>query len=340
MPASNLVLMTLPPGARGLGLAGASTAVSIDASAIYYNPAGLASLKSTSLTADGLAFPWPDAEFFGNIKRPFYSFSGAYSIPDVGALGVSYAYHKLDTDDIFGDKFIKSEYLVTGAFARQLSQNIAGGVALKFGRISMKTEGRYLSDIDVSAQLFALDLGFLLRSRACQPIFGTSADSHGLNLGLTVKEIGPKYSFFNGQDEAIPTNMRVGISYDWLALESLSSIIALDLVKYLNDANGLDKTYSWFSPLINGWTDQSFADELRHISYLMGLQVGYEDMIYFRLGRGRDFTPAINTWTAGIGAKYSGFGVDVVYITKEYLYAGALKDNSSNRVRFTLSYER
>jgi len=340
MPGSNLVLMTLPPSARGLGLAGASTAASTDASAIYYNPAFLTSIKTLSVNADGLAFPWPEGQFFGNVKTPFYGVSGAYSIPDVGVLGVSYAYHKFETEDILGGDFTRSEYLVTTAFARRLSEDFSGGVAAKLGRISMKMAGRYLSDIDVSAGLFALDLGFLFQSPDCSPLFGTSVPLRGLNLGLALKEIGPKYSFFDGQDEAIPTNTRLGLSYDWLALENVSSTVAVGLVKYLNDANGSEKTYSWFSALIEGWTDQSFADELRRISYSTGLEVGYRDMVFFRLGRSRDFTPAINTWSVGIGARYWGFGLDAVYISKKYLYAGALRDDTSSGVRFTLSYQR
>jgi hypothetical protein len=340
MPGSNLVLMTLPPGARGLALAGASTAANIDASAIYYNPAGLTSIETSSLNIDGLAFPWPKAEFFGNIKTPFFNLSGAYNIPDAGALGVSYAYHKFEAKDAFGGNFSSSEYLVTLGFARQLSESFSGGVAAKFGRVSMRMEAGYLSDIDASAGLFALDLGLLFHDATCQPILGTSMSSSGLNLGLTLKEIGPKYSFFDGQDEAIPTNMRLGLSYDWLAVESVSSTVTVDLVKYLNDGNVPDKTYSWFSAFINGWTDQSFADELRHVSYSAGLEIRYRNVVSFRFGRGRDFTPAINTWSVGIGGRYSGFGLDAVYITKKYLYVGALRDDTSNGVRFTLSYER
>jgi hypothetical protein len=340
MPGSNLVLMSLPPGARGLALAGASTAASIDASAIYYNPAGLTSTKTLSFSADGIAFPFPMAEFFRNVNTPFYNLSGAYNIPEAGVLAVSYAYHRFETEEAFGGNFTKSEYLVSAAFSRQLSERFSGGAAAKLGRLSMGTAGSGLFDFTASAGLFALDLGFLFRDATCQPILGTSMKSTGLSLGLALKEIGPKYSFFDGQDEAIPTNMRFGLSYDWLAVENVSSMVTVDLVKYLNDGYVPDKTYSWFSPLINGWTDQSFADEMRHISYSAGLEIGYRDVVFFRLGRGRDFTPAINTWAVGIGGKYLGLGLDAVYISKKYLYAGALRDNTSDGVRFTLSYQR
>jgi hypothetical protein len=350
MPSSNLVLMTLPPGAREMGLAGASTAGAGNAFSIYYNPAGLTSIKTFSAGADGIDFPWPNGLFYGNVSSPFYSFYSAYNISGLFTAGVSFTRSKYSGQYFYGPNVSNREYLAGFAVARDFSELFSAGIGVKFGRNSIDVVSYDYSperSYSYSATLFSLDLGLLLRQIVSDPLFGTPSNGSGLNLGLVFKDIGPTYEYFSGQGEPLPSNMRIGVSYGWLNDGDFSSTFVLDLVKYLNDQgllshDGVRNTYAWFNAIFKGWTDQSPGDELRHISYLTGLEVSYKKMIFFRVGRGRDFTPYISTWSVGIGGRYLGIGADVAFVSKKYIYLDprAYKDTSDSGLRFTASYER
>jgi hypothetical protein len=338
MPTSNLVLPSLPPGARGIALAGAGGTASADAFAVYYNPANLLTEESFSVAGDGVSFPAPKSDITA-WSYSFYGAYGSYALPQV-TFGASLAVRKADLGNFLGNDFSETEFLATVAVARKFSQSLHAGIALKIGNASIEipspeSDGRILS---CSAGLFAIDFGLLLHQILRDPVIGSSSATSGLHVGIVFKEIGPTYEYFPGQGDPLPSNMRLGISYGWLNAGDVSATVLLDLVKYLNDRD----RYTWFNAIFSGLTDQSISDELRHLSYLAGLEVGYGEMLFVRVGWGRDFTPAINTWTAGIGARDRGVGVDLAYVSKMYLYAaqGFLVKDTNDGLRFTLSYAK
>jgi len=345
---SNLQLPTLPPGAREMGLGGVGTAGTGNSFSVYYNPADL-SLRNFSVGVDGINFPWLRTLPYAKVSYQFYGVYGAYKIPNLFALGAFFAQHSFSITYNSIPDYSNPEYLAGIALARDFSSVLSGGITIKFGKNTIKYAAppyRPEATLERSASLFALDVGLLFRQVTPAPLLGSLSNSTGLNVGAVFKEIGPKYTYFSGtgQDNPLPSNMRFGVSYGWLNQDDLSSTLVLDFVKYLNDQTfrGPDKTYAWFNAIFRGWTDQSLSDELRHISYLTGVEVGYREVVFLRLGRGRDFTPAINTWSVGIGGKYFGLGADVAFVSKKYIYLDprAYNDTSDSGLRFTLSYQR
>jgi hypothetical protein len=186
MPWSNLVLMTLPPGAREMGLAGASTAGAGNAFSIYYNPAGLTSIKTFSAGADGIDFPWPNGLFYGNVSSPFYSFYSAYNISGLFTAGASFTRSKYSGQYLYGPNLSNREYLSGFAVARDFSELFSAGIGIKFGRNSIDVV-RYdyppQPSYSYSATLFSLDFGLLLRQIVSDPLFGTPSNGRMGSLG-------------------------------------------------------------------------------------------------------------------------------------------------------------
>jgi tetratricopeptide (TPR) repeat protein len=133
-------------GARALGMGGGFVSVADDASAVFYNPAGLASLEYQEFTAMHMSL------FEGTI----YNFaSWVYPHPVFGGFGASYM--RLGTDDIIGRSgfaetgtfdYSHSQFLVS--YGREVHRGWAVGVSLKAVNESLDQFSDYGVGMDMS----------------------------------------------------------------------------------------------------------------------------------------------------------------------------------------------
>ena len=173
---SGAQFLKIGAGARPTAMGEAYTAISDDVNAVYFNPAGLAQLKSCEITA-------MHTEWFQNIGYDF----GAFAMPtSVGTFGLSAA--TLSTDQIQRRGLDESDQ---GTFTDQdaayaLSYGHPLGETLSFGATA-----RFIrSQIDsASANAWGGDVGLLKRI----------ADSP-YSLGVAARHFGSEVKFHNEGD--------------------------------------------------------------------------------------------------------------------------------------------
>lgn len=258
-------------GARGQAMAGALTGLATGAAAMYWNPAGLATL-------DGFTGAFSYAALYDDLDIDH--FYGAAAIPFLGgALGASYI--QLSSGDIprtseddpgggsveFGQVFSWTANAIGLHYARRLTDRLQVGFT-----------GRMISEgIDQArADWWGLDFG---------TVFKTGL--YGITLGAVLANVGPSARMegnlitrrvttreafpvnlpvrFNTIDYALPTTFRFSIVSSLIggpeALLSPSPTSSLSLAVDLNDATDTDLQLS------------------------AGVEYGFRDLLFLRAGK-------------------------------------------------------
>lgn len=221
-------------GARSTGMGEAVTAVIDDASAVFWNPAGLADVQHLNLyTAYNT---WPAGISIGGL-------SAALKLGSVGTIGINTVY--LMTDDMeittidnpegTGEYFAISNFSLGLTYSRYLTDKVSVGVTTK-----LVHEGYW----DYSYSTWAIDLGTLYRT-----------GFHGLNIAMSILHFGPEIKFSGdyidysdvksyGSDPpetktfetySLPVNFRFGISMDLIDGRVNRLKTAMDLVHSNNN---------------------------------------------------------------------------------------------------------
>jgi hypothetical protein len=175
-------------GTRASGMGGAFTGISDDASAIYYNPAGLTQLRMKELSL--LHTRW-----LGDVEAQYLGLATPFG--EESAFGISGTYlHTEDIErDILGEeKGIFQDYYKNLAlsYARAITRDLSIGGTLKWIHGSLAEYG---------ATTYGLDMGFLYTT----PL-------RGLTLGATIQNLGWGMKFIEEEDP-LPLNFRFGLGY-------------------------------------------------------------------------------------------------------------------------------
>lgn len=192
--------------ARACAMGEAGVAVDNGASTLYWNPAGLAILRTKELALT-------HSEWLQEID---YEYLG-YAHPVTGGVWASSITY-LNSGDIDGyinkdTKEVYSSYdlALSLGYGKRVKENLSLGGTLKtiFGKIK-----------DEKSSSFAIDLGCLYLT----PI-------EGLVIGGSLQNLGTKVKFYKESDK-LPLNIKVGVSYQ--ALED-KLLLALDLNKTIDN---------------------------------------------------------------------------------------------------------
>lgn len=290
-------------GARAVGMGGAFVAIANDASAIYWNPAGLSGLNKieallshnnwlvgTYFDFAGLVYPLGKA---GTIALSITS----YSTEDMEVRTVQYP-------DGTGEKFSYGDLATGVSYAKNLTENISVGFNAKYisQRIwHMKSSG------------FAIDMGTLFTSQFHGMKIGMSISNFGTSMRLEGKDTAVNYdeapqyggsndnipAFKRTDDFPLPLLFRVGIAVNILENDLHRITIAVDA------AHPNDNT-----EYINSGIEYAFRD-------YVSLRMGYKNAF------ARDSEEGLTT---GLGAKIQVPGGSILDIHYIYQAFGRLRN--------------
>lgn len=271
--------LDLQMGTRGFSMGGAYAAISDDASATYWNPAGLTQLNSLTLSETN----WLLQDVQGvNVNY----FVGAVPISNVGTVagGWLMEYANLEQGEPGTPLHSESdwyEHSFSLAAGRELWKKlwIFESTSLGFSL------NRYvLNSGELNGAGTGFDLGFLTRF------------PHGFRLGLVARSLGADM-----MGDKIDPEYRIGLGYVWKAERLHSVTIAADgstkeNIEYENSEDGVKRNYKGFF----GAEYQFRKDE-----WTAAIRSGVNSTIL----NSRDMLGI----TGGIGAGYRGINLEYAY---------------------------
>lgn len=242
--------LKIPTSARAVGIGGAQVAVAEGVSSIAFNPAGMLSVEDI-----GVGFTY--THWFADIQ---HTYAGAVkNFAGIGAVGIGLTL--LTTDDMVettpafpegtGRYFRASDYAVSIAYARQVTDQFRVGISGKFIQ-------SYLFNTEIGASSFAFDIGTLYDIPILRSHIGVSLT----NIGKDVKFLQEQYS--------LPTALRFGVVVDVLQ-DVKNRLIGTLQISRLNDSEeqyniGTEYVFNEMVALRGGW---KFAYD--HENFTMGV---------------------------------------------------------------------
>jgi len=182
-------------GARAFALGGAYGVIVNDATATYWNPAGLGALEHTNFNA-------MHSELFLGTN---YDYLGWATPLKYGSIGLSYL--RISTPGILIYK--DSQYLGKDDASADVFY-LGYGIDLRGWRVGITAKYLEKELPTASGSVFSVDLGIQREL------------TEELLLGITLQDIiSPEIEWSNGYREEVPTNYRIGLAYknnNWLVL--------------------------------------------------------------------------------------------------------------------------
>lgn len=208
-----LSFLKLGVGARATGMGEAYVSVVDDASATYWNPAGLLRIEHNDVMG-------AHHEWIQDLRHEFVSFGARR-----GKHGFGVSFIGLYTDDIesrdetgaFAGHFGFSNSSFSGSYAYQVTTSLGLGGSIRYVRESLV--GTIEGDFALSG--LALDFGGTWTT----PLEGVTAAATLRNLGGTLS-----YDFEGAQEFDLPTALQVGASYHRTNLQGGGLTVAADFL--------------------------------------------------------------------------------------------------------------
>ncbi|MCA9732809.1 MAG: type IX secretion system outer membrane channel protein PorV [Deferribacteres bacterium] len=305
--------LLITPGARATGMGESFVSIADDATATYWNPAGLAFQKQRQISA--MHSNWLP-QLASDLFFDYLTF--VQEIEGLGTFGVAVTYLNLGEQAITSENspiptgtFVSSEFAVATSFGTQITENSSVGLQLKYIRSNLAPELSNTSQKgDGSANAFAFDIGYLYKNLLIDR----------LSFGVNIANMGPKVTYIDkAQADPLPTNLRLGFSYKPIDDEFNRLTVAFEfdklLVRRYQDENDETKSDPFYKALYSSLFDESMNTELKRVIANVGAEYWYGDMIAMRTGFHHDDIGKVRYLTFGAGLKYASLYIDAAYIS-------------------------
>jgi hypothetical protein len=345
--------LIISPDARAGGMGDAGVASSADVNSIHWNPSKLAFVENKMGVSISYT-PWL-RKLVPDINLAYVSFYN--KLKGDQTIGASLRYFSLGditfTDNVGTEigQFNPSEFAIDIAYARLLSENISGGIALRYINSNLTGGFQVENNATKAGQSVAADISATFRKEMevgkKDAVFG---------FGLNISNIGAKISYTEtGRKDFIPINLRLGPSLKLKLNEYNDITFLIDFNKLLVPTPpiynpdsiingeqqilfGKNPDVSVASGIFNSFSDapDGFGEELNEINIAGGLEYWYDNQFAFRAGYFYEHESKGNRkyFTLGAGLKYNVFGIDFAY-----LIPTDQRNPLENTLRFSLIFD-
>ncbi len=198
---TGFAFLKLGVGARPMGLGGAYVALADDPTAVHWNPAGLAAVQGTQVTA-------MHNEWIQDFRQEFAAVAARVG---PGAVGIGFSgfytseFEERDDTGVLTGHFGFNDLALTGAYGLEVTNGLDAGLALRYVR-------EMIAEFD--ATTIAADLGARYRLR-----------DTGVSFGAAVHNIGAEAKF-DSEKFPLPLTWRLGaaIGRDLAALKGRGTL--------------------------------------------------------------------------------------------------------------------
>lgn len=308
--------LLIAPNSRFGGMGETGAALADDASAMYWNPSGLA-FQNKGSEINVTHSPWLAGLGSGDL---FYDyFAGRKYIKSInGTVGVSLTYLNIGEiivsneigEEQQSQRYNAFEMAFALGYATKLSDSWAGGFSAKFIYSKLTPNNFHVGEEKGSGTAYSACIDI---SGKFMPSNGSDFFANKFSFGFNISNIGPEISYVDGdQSDPLPALLRIGISYKLINSEFNSLVIASDFAKLL--VNRIDPFYkSFFSSWKGGVNEIA-----RSFQTSIGAEYWYGSpkMFAFRAGYFYEDPSYGNRkyYTLGAGIRYDLYGFDFSYI--------------------------
>jgi hypothetical protein len=340
------VFLMIWPGARATSLAGAFTALADDATATYYNPAGLGFFNGRHITI--MHSPWLPGLYPG-MYYEFLSYVNPIKTKITkGHLGFSAIYLTTGSTEVTDPtgqplgEYTTFDIAIAGSSGFRLSPNLSLGISAKFIYSYLVPDWVWKAmpelgiDVGGTGLSWAFDLGLLYRP------------SKSLKVGASFSNLGPDISYTaSSESDPLPRMLRLGVCYTPLENRGIKLNITPEITKIMV---GFMKNTTIYDEWRDAWKSLGFEVQIYEI---LNLRAGYfEDLTGQRGGikvekNGREEHISLIEYLfekdrgryagkvgicLGFGVQYRGFQFDVS--SDQFIY-----DFKTQNWKFSLSYQ-
>jgi hypothetical protein len=312
--------LLIGPNSRFAGMGETGTSIADDASAMHWNPSGLAFQKGTEINFTHS--PWLAGLNIGDL---FYDYvAGKKDYPSLGGtIGTSLTYLNIGeiiVVDEFGNpqperNYKAYELALAVAYATKLNPNFAAGITTRFIYSRLSPDELQVGIEKGTGTGFAtsFDLSGMYR-----PVTGPKFLRDKFSFGLNLSNLGPKISYVDAsQADPLPTQLRFGLSYDVLQSDFNNLTLAVDFSKLLVNRYDDGTSDAFYKAIFTSWKGGP-KGIAKSFQTSVGAEYWYGSPRLIALRAGFFYEDPSNGnrkfLTLGAGLRYSLYGFDFSYI--------------------------
>ncbi len=301
---AGVLFLKINPGARPGGMGEAFTAIADDATATYWNPAGLAWQDQNELTL--MHVNWLPQFKLSDLYYDYISY--VHPVEEWGTFGGNIVFLNLgeterrDENNQYQGTFSSYEFAATGSYGATMTENMALGVNCRFiySHLSDRGAGNELGS--GVATSIGVDLGWLWHT----PL-------EKLDVGANLSNMGPKVAYIDrAQADPLPTNLSLGVAYHIVDSPYNKVTLVGDLNKELVRRYDDGDSDPFYIAMFSAWSDGPFWTTM---IYNVGAEYWYTDLIALRVGYWNDELGKVKPLTFGASLQYSLYRFDFSYVS-------------------------
>ncbi len=338
--------LTINADARSSGMADMGVATSADAFAQQHNAAKYAFIGIDQ------GFSMSYTPYMSKITSGMSLGQLTYfrKLNSRSALGASLRYFGM------GDINMRSEYnssVITRkpnefafdlSYSLQLSETFSMGVTGRFLQSSLKYPE--VDDATSNATSIAVDVSGFYQGRK---ISFSNFDGR-LRAGFNISNLGPKIKYDDqiGEGSFLPTNLKVGVGFDFILDYYNTITFTTEFSKLLVPTPPIDPTdvqarvnydkISWFKGVFDSFGSKSggFNEQMKEIIWSMGVEYWYDNQFALRTGYFHESEQkgARQFATLGAGFRYKKIDIDLSYLFS----TSTINNPLENTLRFSLTF--